>query len=46
LAGVDLRRGLYLAFLPHRIGDPLLARFVDFVRERHSEQARSSLSSD
>lgn len=31
LAGVDLRRDLYLAYLPQRIGDPLLARFVDFA---------------
>ncbi len=31
LAGVDLRRDLYLAYLPQRIGDPLLARFVEFA---------------
>jgi DNA-binding transcriptional LysR family regulator len=46
LAGVNLRRGLYLAFLPHRIGDPLLARFVDFARERHAVQGESSFPSD
>jgi DNA-binding transcriptional LysR family regulator len=34
LEGVDLRRDLYLAYQPQRIGDPLLARFLDFVREQ------------
>lgn len=32
LAGVDLRRNLYLAYLPQRAGDPLVARFLDFCR--------------
>ncbi len=31
LAGVDLRRDLYLAYLPQRVGDPLVARFLDFA---------------
>jgi DNA-binding transcriptional LysR family regulator len=31
LEGVDLRRGLYLAFLPERAGDPLVAHFLDFA---------------
>jgi DNA-binding transcriptional LysR family regulator len=34
LEGVDLRRDLYLAYLPHRAGDPLVARFLDFARRR------------
>lgn len=37
LAGVDLKRALYLAYLPQRIGDPLLARFMDFARSRYGE---------
>jgi DNA-binding transcriptional LysR family regulator len=32
LAGVDLSRSLYLAYLPQRAGDPLVARFLDFAR--------------
>jgi DNA-binding transcriptional LysR family regulator len=32
LEGVDLCRDLYLAFLPERVGDPLVARFLDFAR--------------
>jgi DNA-binding transcriptional LysR family regulator len=32
LEGVDLRRDLYLAYLPQRAGDPLVARFLDFAR--------------
>jgi DNA-binding transcriptional LysR family regulator len=34
LADVDLRRDLYLAYLPQRAGDPLVARFVDFARSQ------------
>ena len=34
LDGVDLRRDLYLAFLSERIGDPLVARFLDFASAR------------
>ena len=32
LEGVDLRRDLYLAYLPQQAGDPLVARFLDFAR--------------
>lgn len=32
LAGVDLSRSLYLAVLPERVGEPLLARFMNFAR--------------
>lgn len=32
LDGVDLRRDLYLAYLPHRVGDPLVTHFLDFAR--------------
>jgi molybdate transport repressor ModE-like protein len=32
LADVDLRRHLYLAYLPQRAGDPAVARFLQFVR--------------
>jgi DNA-binding transcriptional LysR family regulator len=34
LDGVDLGRDLYLAYLPGRIGDPLVARFLEFARAR------------
>jgi DNA-binding transcriptional LysR family regulator len=37
LAGVDLSRDLYLAYLPQRTGDPLVARFLDFARARFAE---------
>ncbi len=37
LAGVDLRRDLYLAYLPQRAGDPLVARFLDFARARFAQ---------
>jgi DNA-binding transcriptional LysR family regulator len=32
LSGVDLSRSLYLALLPERASDPLLARFMDFAQ--------------
>ena len=32
LAGVDLRRDLYLAYLSQRVGDPLVAHFLEFAR--------------
>jgi DNA-binding transcriptional LysR family regulator len=32
LAGIDLRRDLYLAYLPRRSADPLVAHFLDFFR--------------
>jgi DNA-binding transcriptional LysR family regulator len=34
LEGVDLRRDLYLAYAPERLGDPLTGRFLKFARER------------
>jgi DNA-binding transcriptional LysR family regulator len=34
LIGVDLRRDLYLAYLPRRAGDPLLVHFLSFAREQ------------
>jgi DNA-binding transcriptional LysR family regulator len=37
LENVDLRRGLYLAYLPQRVRDPLVARFLDFARSRFAE---------
>jgi DNA-binding transcriptional LysR family regulator len=37
LEGVDLRRDLYLAYQPQRAGDPLVAHFLDFARERFAE---------
>jgi DNA-binding transcriptional LysR family regulator len=39
LAGVDLHRDLYLAYLSRRISDPLLARFLDFSHARFAEEA-------
>jgi DNA-binding transcriptional LysR family regulator len=38
LRGVNLRRSLYLAYLPQRAGDPLLAHFLAFAREHTSGQ--------
>jgi DNA-binding transcriptional LysR family regulator len=37
LAGVDLRRDLYLAYSPQRAGDPLVAHFLDFARSQFAE---------
>jgi DNA-binding transcriptional LysR family regulator len=34
LAGVNLARDLYLAYLPRRAGDPLVVHFLDFARAR------------
>ncbi len=34
LEGMDLVRDLYLAYRPERSGDPLVARFLSFVRSR------------
>ena len=42
ISGVDLRRALYLAYLPHRVGDPLLARFVEFARTQYGEEDQKS----
>jgi DNA-binding transcriptional LysR family regulator len=38
LIGVDLRRDLYLAYLPQRAGDPLLVHFLSFAREQARRQ--------
>lgn len=40
LAGVDLRRSLYLAYLPERVGDPLVARMLEFARQRARAEAQ------
>jgi molybdate transport repressor ModE-like protein len=37
LAGVDLRRELFLAYLPQRAGDPRVARFLEFARGQFAE---------
>lgn len=37
LEGVDLSRDLYLAYLPQRAGDPLLARFLEFARRQFAD---------
>jgi len=34
LDGVDLSRDLYLAYLPPRLSDPLVAHFLEFARHR------------
>ena len=34
LDGVDLSRDLYLAYLPERVGDPVVACFLEFARQR------------
>ena len=39
LAGVDLTRSLYLAVLPERLGDPLIARFMRFARAQAASQS-------
>jgi DNA-binding transcriptional LysR family regulator len=37
LEGVDLRRDLFLAYLPERAGDTLVAHFVEFARAQFQE---------
>lgn len=37
LEGIDLGRNLYLAYLPERVGDPLVGRFLKFARERFAD---------
>jgi DNA-binding transcriptional LysR family regulator len=37
LDGVDLGRDLYLTYLPQRVGEPLVARFLEFARQRVGE---------
>ena len=44
LEGVDLRRDLYLAYVPERVGDPLVGRFLKFARERVADQAAAGAS--
>jgi DNA-binding transcriptional LysR family regulator len=39
LRGTDLRRDLYLAYVPERVGDPLVGRFLKFARERFAGEA-------
>ncbi len=41
LRGVNLRRTLYLAYLPQRAGDPLLAHFLAFARAHAGDEERS-----
>jgi DNA-binding transcriptional LysR family regulator len=41
LRGVDLQRDLYLAYVPERVGDPLVGRFLRFARERFAEESES-----
>jgi DNA-binding transcriptional LysR family regulator len=38
LDGVDLGRDLYLAYLPGRVGNPLVARFLEFARARFAPE--------
>ena len=38
LAGVDLSRSLYLAILPERMGNPLIARFIEFAQTQVASQ--------
>ena len=38
LEGVDLRRDLYLAYLPERLGDPVVVRFLDFARAQFAQE--------
>ena len=38
LEGVDLRRDLYLAYLPERLGDPVVVRFLDFARAQFDRE--------
>ena len=40
LRGVDLRRSLYLAYLPQRAGDPLVAHFLAFARAHAAGKER------
>lgn len=42
LDGIDLGRDLYLAYLPGRVGDPLIARFLEFARS-HLPRGQGSI---
>jgi DNA-binding transcriptional LysR family regulator len=46
LAGVDLRRDLYLAYLPGRAADPLVARFLDFCRSHLNSETAPEIRPD
>ena len=46
LEGVDLRRSLYLAYLPQRASDPLLVHFLAFVRSFAARQAHALPSAE
>lgn len=37
LDGVDLSRDLYLAYVPQRVGDPLVAHFLEFARQQYGD---------
>ena len=40
LNGIDLSRSLYLAYLPQRAGDPLVAHFLAFARARAGDELK------
>ena len=40
--GVDLRRSLYLVYLPRRAADPVAARFLAFTRSQFAQAAAGS----
>jgi len=42
LDGVDLGRALYLAYLPRRLADPMVAQFLAFTRARFAQAATDS----
>jgi DNA-binding transcriptional LysR family regulator len=42
LDGVDLRRNLYLVYLPQRPADPVVARFLAFTRSQFAQAAAGS----
>ena len=44
LDGVDLRRDLYLAYLPQRLADPVVAHFLAFTRSQFAQEAVDSVS--
>jgi DNA-binding transcriptional LysR family regulator len=46
LDGVDLRRDLYLAYLPQRLADPVVAHFLAFTRSQFAQEAVDSVSGE
>jgi len=46
LDGVDLSRDLYLAYLPQRLADPVVAHFVAFTRSQFAQVAVGSASGE